>query len=261
MKLDKENLLNHIRDEEQILNMRKVLDRIELVVNRRTIEVTDFMNPYERRLAKSILNRFTDISYKELGGINEAERKVIMIYPEYFNYHDIDSPIKSLMIVANVGNLSHRDFLGGILNLGINREKIGDILIHEDYVQLVIKSEISEYILMNLTRVGRGKVKVREISLGELKPGSIEYKDIFATVPSLRLDALMSSAWNLSRSISQGLVESKRVRVNWEPIERVSKDIEEGDIISVKGYGRFILNSIKGISKKGRVRVELRLLK
>ncbi|WP_236915778.1 YlmH family RNA-binding protein [Clostridium sp. Cult2] len=261
MRLDRDKLLNHIIDEEQILNMRKVLDQIEIVINRHTIGSTDFMNPYERRLAQSVLNRFMDISYKELGGIDEAERKVILIYPEYFQYQDIESPIKSLMIEGNIGNLSHRDFLGGILNLGINREKIGDILIHEDNVQVVVKNEISDYILISLTKIGRERVKVKEIPLRELKQGHIEYMDIFATVSSLRLDALISSAWNLSRSKSQELIESKRVKVNWEPIERVSKDIGEGDIISAKGYGRFILNSIKGISKRGRVRVELRLLK
>ncbi len=261
LRLDRDSLLNHIVDKEQILNMRRVLDQIEIVMNRHTIGITDFMDPYERRLAQSILNRFIDISYKELGGINEAERKVIMIYPEYFQYQDIESPIRSLMIEGNISKLSHRDFLGGILNLGINREKIGDILIHEDNVQVVVKSEIFDYILISLRKVGKEKVKVREIPLKELKSSNIEFEDITTTVPSLRLDALISSAWNLSRKDSQGLIESKKTKVNWEPIDRVSKDIGEGDIISAKGFGRFILNSIKGISKKGRVRVELRLLK
>lgn len=259
--LDKEKLLNHITDEDQILNMRKVLDQIEIVLNRHTVGITDFMDPYERRLAKSILNRFSEILYMELGGVDKGERKVISIYPEYFQYQDIDIPIAALIIEGNIAGLSHRDFLGGILNLGINREKVGDILIHEDNVQVVVKREISDFILINFSRVGKAKVKVREIPLNELKPGNIEYQDILITVPSLRLDALISGAWNLSRKASQRLIESKRVKANWEPIERVFKDIEEGDIISVKGYGRFILNSIKGISKKGRVRVELRLLK
>lgn len=261
LRLNKEKLLNHITDEDQIFNMRRVLDQIEIVLNKHTVGITDFMDPYERRLAKSLLNRFTDISYKELGGIDEGERKVILIYPEYFQYQNMDTPICSLKIEGNIATLSHRDFLGAILNLGINREKIGDILIHEDNVQVVVKSEISDFILISLTRIGKERVKVKEIPLNELKPGNIEYKNILATVHSLRLDALISNAWKLSRKDSQQLIESKKVKVNWEPIERVSKDIGEGDIISAKGYGRFILNSIKGISKKGRIRVELRLLK
>ncbi|WP_093752801.1 YlmH family RNA-binding protein [Tepidimicrobium xylanilyticum] len=261
LRLDRELLLNHITDEDQILNMRKLLDKLEIVLNKHTIETTNFMDPYQRRLARSILNRFLDISYRELGGINKAERKVIQVYPEYLAHEDIELPIGFLEIEGGIRTLSHRDFLGGILNLGINREKIGDILIHEDNVQLVVKREVLSYILMNLTQIGRQRVEVKEISIDELKPGIIEYEKIFTTVPSLRIDVLISSVWNLPRKESQGLVKSKGVKVNWEPVERVSKEIIEGDIVSVKGYGRFMLNSTLGMSKKGRVRIELRLLK
>jgi RNA-binding protein YlmH len=165
------------------------------------------------------------------------------------------------MIEADTQKYSHRNFLGSILNLGINREKIGDILIHEGYVQLVVKEEILQFILINLNRVGREKVNVKEILLKDLRLGNIEYSDILITIPSLRLDALISGSWNLSRKDSQRLIESGKVKVNWEPIERASKDVLEGDVISAKGYGRFILNSVEGISKKERVRVKIRLLK
>ena len=243
------------------MNMRRILDKIEMVLGNHSIQSTDFMDPYERKLAQSILNRFTEISYREMGGLIEAERKIILIYPDYLQWDNMDLPIVSLKIEGLVDKLSHRDFLGGILNLGINREKIGDILIHEDYVQVVVKNEISSFILVNLERVGKEKVKVKQILLEDLSPGKIFYKDISTTVPSLRLDALISGGWNLSRNESQKLVESGKVKVNWEPIERVFEDIKEGDMISVKGYGRFLLNLIEGVSKKGRKKVKLRLLK
>lgn len=243
------------------MNMRRILDKIEMVLGNHSIQSTDFMDPYERKLAQSILNRFTEISYREMGGLIEAERKIILIYPDYLQWDNMDLPIVSLKIEGLVDKLSHRDFLGGILNLGINREKIGDILIHEGYANIVVKSEIGNFILMNLERIGKEIVKVRQIPLEELEQGKIEYKDILATLSSLRLDVLISGALNLSRKDSQRLVETRRVKVNWEPMERVSKDVEEGDIVSVKGYGRFTLNSIKGFSKKGKIRVEIRLLK
>lgn len=243
------------------MNMRRILDKIEMVLGNHSIQSTDFMDPYERKLAQSILNRFTEISYREMGGLIEAERKIILIYPDYLQWDNMDLPIVSLKIEGLVDKLSHRDFLGGILNLGINREKIGDILIHEGYANIVVKSEIGNFILMNLERIGKEIVKVRQIPLEELEQGKIEYKDILATLSSLRLDVLISGALNLSRKDSQRLVETRRVKVNWEPTERVSKDVEEGDIVSVKGYGRFTLNSIKGFSKKGKIRVEIRLLK
>jgi RNA-binding protein YlmH len=261
LKLDKDKYIAHINDKDQVLNMRRVLDKIEIVLDKHIVQSTDFLNPYERKLARSILNRFLDISYTEVGGIEEAERKIILIYPDYYQYDDLDMHIASLMIEADTQKYSHRNFLGSILNLGINREKIGDILIHEDYVQLVVKEEIFQFILINLKRVGREKVNVKEILLEDLRLGDIEYRDILITIPSLRLDALISGSLNLSRKDSQRLIESGKVKVNWEPIERASKDVLEGDIISTKGYGRFILNSVEGISKKERVRVKIRLLK
>ena len=260
LRLDKKDYIAHIKDKDQILNMRRVLDKIEMVLDRHTVESTDFMDPYERRLARSIINRFNEISYEELGGLEEAERKIILLYPDYYEYNEMDIHIRSLAIEGDIGKLSHRDFLGALLNLGINREKIGDILINKEQVQLVVKEDILDFILISLERVANKRVKAKEIPLKDLSMGTINYKDVVITISSLRLDALISGVWNLSRTDSQKLIESDRVKVNWEPIRRVSKDINEGDIISVKGYGRFILNSIKGVSRKGRVRVEIRLL-
>lgn len=261
LKLDKEKYLVHVKDKNQILNMRKLLDKVEIVLNKSLIQTTDFLDPYERRLSKSILNRFLDIEYEEVGGIDEAERKIIIIFPPYIQIEDINNYINALSIEVDNVNLSHRDFLGGILNLGINRSKVGDILIHEGYAQTVVKREISDYILANLTKIGKHKVKVKEIHLDSLKKAEVDYLIRKTTLSSLRLDVLISGALNLSRSISQKLISSGRVKVNWEPIDKTAKDIEEGDIISVKGFGRFILNSIEGTSKKGRIKVELKLLK
>lgn len=261
MKLDKDKYIDHIIDKDQVLNMRKILDKIEIVLNKHIAQSTDFLDPYERRLGKSILNRFSEISYSETGGLKESERKIILIYPDYYQYDSQDIDLTSFNIEGYIGKKSHRDFLGSIINLGINRDKIGDILIHEDYAQIIVKREISDFILYSLERVGKEKVSIKEIPLKDLREGIVEYKDIKTTVPSLRLDALISGSWNLSRTDSQKIIESGRVKVNWEPIDKVSKDIIEGSIISVKGYGRFIFYSVEGVSKKGRIRVILRLLK
>lgn len=261
MNIDKDKYIAHINDKEQIINMRRVLDKIEVVLRRHSIETTDFMNPYERKLAKSILDQFMDISYRESGGLNSSERKIISIYPDYYEYRELKIPIDYLMIDGFVEKLSHRDFLGAILNLGINRDKIGDILIHNEYAQIIVKDEISSFILMNLERVGSGKVSIKEIELEILVPGIIDYKEIITTISSLRLDVLLSGALNLSRNDSKKIIGASKVKVNWEPIDKVFQEVEERDIISVKGYGRFILYSIKGISRKGKMRIKLRLLK
>lgn len=260
LKLDKEKYIIHMKGRSQIINTRRVLDKIEIVLNRHTIESTDFMDPYERKLAKSILSQFMDISYKEFGGLDNSERKTIVIYPDYYRHEDIQTPIESLMLKGYIDNLTHRDFLGAILNLGINRDKVGDILIHRSHAQLVVKSEIANFISMNLERIGRERIKVSKIKLSDIQPGEIDYKEKFKTVSSLRLDVIISSVLNISRNDSKKIILTERVKVNWEPIDRIFKELEEGDMISVKGYGRFKLQSIEGISRKGKPQIKFRLL-
>ena len=164
------------------------------------------LDPYERRIAISILNQVEEINYSEFGGIKEAERKGISIYPHYYEYNNRDSGINALMIYDYIGKISHRDFLGSVLALGINREKIGDILIHEKYTQIVAKEEISDFILMNLKKIGKENIKIKEIPIDTLKPIEILYRELVTTVSSLRLDAIISGALNLSRKIVKGLL-------------------------------------------------------
>lgn len=258
--LNKESYLAHIKDKNQILNMRKLMDKIEIVLNKHIVQATDFFDPYERRLAKSILNRFVEINYKEVGGLDRAERKIIIIYPEYIHIDDIESFINVLSIDFNNGSYSHRDILGAVLNLGIKRSKVGDILIHKESAQIVVKKEVSNYIIANLSKIGKQRIDVRSVPITSLKEGHTEFLIKYTTLSSLRLDVVIAGALNLSRKRSQQLIVAEKVKVNWEPIEKISKEIKEGDIISVRGFGRFVLNSVEGTSKKGRIKVELKLL-
>ena len=165
LKLNKEQYIEHIRDREQIINMRKILDKVEIVINKHICQATDFLDPYERKLAKSILNRFQDIKYIEFGGIDESERKIIQIFPDYLQYDELEMPIVAFKVEGYSGKLFHRNFLGSILGLGINRSKVGDILIHEGYCQFVVKEEISPYILTNLNKVGNERVTIQNLDV------------------------------------------------------------------------------------------------
>lgn len=261
LKLNKEQYTEHIKDEEQLINMRKILDKVEIVLNKYTCQTTDFLNPYERRLARSILNRFSDIQYIEVGGIEEAERKLFQIYPYFIQNQDLEVPIAAFKVEGYNQQFNHRHLLGSILGLGINRSKVGDILIHEGYCQFIVKEEIAPFILTSLSKVGNERVRISQISLQELKPTQLEYDNKWLTLSSLRLDVLISNVCNLSRKDSQKVIESEKVKINWEPTDKVAKIVEVGDMISVKGFGRFILSEIQGFSKKGRIKVEVKLLK
>lgn len=259
--LDREKFIANIQDKEQVENARRLLDKIEIVLHRHMVQCTDFLDPYERRVATSILNQFMDIDYRELGGIEEAERKIIAIYPHYHILSKEDVDLNYVEISNYTNSFTHRDFLGSILGLGIKREKIGDVFVHKDSTQVVVKSEISDFILLNLNKVGRENVEVKEISAENLCPMEIKYVEKTIDAPSLRLDGVVSNVLNLSRSKGQSLINNKCVKVNWEKINKGHREVNEGDIISVKGYGRFIVFSFLGKTRKDRFKISIRLLK
>ena len=259
MHIDKEKYTAHIIDNEKLILMRQIIDKVESILNYHTVEHTDFLDPYEIYLAKSILNRF-HIGYLEFGGIDSAERKVIQLYPDYYDESSIKIPIKCLKITGDVSKLSHKDFLGGLLNLGIKRSKVGDILVYEDSGVLIVKDEIMDFILLNLEKIGNKNIHIEEVKFNHLRIPDIKYKELRESLSSTRLDILISSACNISRSESQNIIKSGKVKVNWENINKVSKELEEGDMISVRGYGRIILYSLEGLSKKGKVKAIIRIL-
>src|SRR5690606_12625168 len=107
---------------------------------------------------------------------------------------------------------------GGILNLGIKRAKIGDILVHTNYTDIIVKREISSFLLLNLERIGNKKINIVEIRKDNLQVPEMEYKEIKKFVSSLRLDVIISTTYNLSRQESMNIIKSGNVKVNWEPI-------------------------------------------
>ncbi len=259
MFIDKEKYIAHIGHSDKIMLMRQLLDKIENVSLNHSIENTDFLDPYEIYLSKSILNRF-HLGYCEDGGITDAERKIIQIFPDYYDSSSIGSSIKALKVRGHISGLSHKDFLGALLNLGIKRSKVGDILLYEDYSALVVKSEISDFILLNLEKIGNKNISLEEMDLENLTTPNLKYKDMDEFIASTRLDIVISSAYNLSRIESSKLIKSGRVKVNWKEINKPSIELEKGDVISTRGYGRAILYSLEGLSKKGRIKATIRIL-
>ncbi len=254
-----EDSFDHIKETEKKIKMRRILDKIEIVRRSHIEESTDFLDPYERSLASSILNKFDELSYKEYGGLEDSERKVITIFPYYMNDLSEDD-IKVLRVKGDTLALTHKDFLGALMNLGISRNKIGDILLHENYADIICKREISDFIILNLSKVGNKNVDIRETSIDDLLPVELDYKEVFKTVSSLRLDSYISAAYNLSRSNSMKIIKSGKVKVNWQLIDKASFEINEGDMISVKGFGRSSLHSVGGFTKKNNIKAIIRIL-
>lgn len=260
MIIDKDKYISHLQDPDKVIAMRKIIDKIEIVLNNHLIESTDFLDPYEITLARSILNGFNQIDYIENHGIIGTERKILTIYPYYKNPDDLEHKISLLSIRGELEGLSHKDYLGAILNLGINRLKVGDILLHDEKTDILVKKEIRDFILFNLEKVSNRNIKIEEIPLSSFAPGIIKFKELNKVLSSYRLDVYISRTYNLSRQESMSIIKAGNVKVNWEPIDKPSKELNIGDNISIRGKGRSTLYSVEGISKKNKIRASIRIL-
>ncbi|WP_352419939.1 YlmH/Sll1252 family protein [Proteiniborus sp.] len=262
MTIDKTALIQHIKDREQILVLRRAIDKLERVLENYSIEYTDFLDPYQRKLCHSFLNRFKEVSFFEEGGLEDSERKSIVMYPIYIDRNDIEIPIKALRIDGSFKfkELSHRDYLGALMNLGIKREKIGDILIHKNYGTIITFEEIVNYIKYNLKMINKESVFVTEMDISELVEVEEEYTEKSLTLSSYRLDVFVSTICNISREKSSSLIKNGYVKVNWQTIGIPSKEIHVDDMISIRGFGRIKVTQNLGKTKKDRNKVVVRLI-
>lgn len=258
---NKSNYLKHIKEADQVLAMRNLLDKIERVMAYHKEEYTDFYDPHRRKLCYSILNRFSDINYHEEGGYEEAERKAVIIYPSYLQKEHVNNPVGSIEIIPKYEytNLNHRDYLGGLVSLGIDRSKIGDILVHDFYAHVILEERIIDYILLNINKIGRESVQIRRIDLSSIKKSKLEFRMKIANVASLRVDNIISSVFNMSRSESIKIIRQGRLKVNWKPVVQSSYKIVEGDIISLRRKGKFMIDEVLGNTKKGRIKIKLKI--
>ena len=199
-----------------------------------------------------------ELMYRLWGGFPEARRKMLAVYPDYCgDYVEEEYPFVCLTFdYRREDKLTHRDFLGSFMGLRLKREVIGDIVVTEGRTQAFFTETAARLIMSSVSKIGRTGVKVSDSSPFELEVKQ-EYKSICGTVASLRLDCLVSLAAHVSRENAASLIRSDRVDVNHFTASSVSRELSEGDIISVRGSGRYVLSAVKGVSGKGRIHVEL----
>lgn len=247
------------------------LEKDELLLQKRMIELskmaekkyintfTDFLNLAEINLFYSIRKEISTIEYGIFGGYEEAERKVLCFYGDTSvkAFSSYISCIKILPLNKKFSDdLTHRDFLGAILNLGIERCMIGDILVSEKEGYVFCETSISEFIIDNLDKVKHTNVKL-SIVCGdklEIKPN---FKEIRGTIPSERLDAIIALAFNTSRSSITTLITGGKVYIDGKLVLHNSYNLKENETISVRGHGKFIYKGLENQTKKGRYYVTL----
>ena len=186
------------------------------------------------------------------GLFEEAERRVIA----FNNKYNIDYPIEALQIrnKSNFSNLRHKDYLGAILSLGIDRNKIGDVVVKDDRAYVPVMEDISIYILNNLASIGKSPVEISILYNLEDLP-SIDFEEISINVQSLRLDSVVAKLANISRSKAIELLDSSKVLVNYVKSKDKSQELLKGTRLTIRGNGKYIVGDIIGETRSGKQRI------
>ena len=186
------------------------------------------------------------------GGYPDAVRTVMEIFPEDYEYQMEDFPIVPLEVLFTAKeSLSHRDFLGSLMGLGMKREAVGDILVVSGKCVVFVSNGISEYILTQWIKVGRTNIKCSVPAELDI-PQSNGFSEISGTVASSRLDCVIAAVLKVSRSSAVDLITERCVCVDFLECTNAAKLISGGRIISVRGYGKYIIDEIGPMTKKGR---------
>lgn len=248
---------------EEELFQKRLFDLARQADIRNFVTFTDFMNLNELNIFHSSTKELSFVKRQLFGGYEFAERQIAAFIPDALSYETEDSvhyPISCVKIMPLNGkyaeHLNHRDYLGAILNLGIDRSKIGDILTDGTYAYVFCLEKLSDFLCTELTRVKHTPVNSFTVLLQEMDYQP-KYELIRGSVASVRLDSLLSLAFGSSRSKLTELIESGRVFVNGRLVTSNGYKIKENDIVSARGLGRFRYSGYAGESRKGRLFVEL----
>lgn len=192
------------------------------------------------------------------GGYEDAERVIMINLPDYAEI-SYDNPLTVIRVTRPSGGkeLTHRDYLGSLLGLGLKRDAFGDILVRDDGADIIALKEIAEFVLLNYVQAGRITISAEEVPVDELIIPEIKRKEIVDTVASLRLDNIVSSAFGLSRSKASEAISKGIVFVDHVQIMKSDHQIKEGDKIVLRGRGKACLKEIRGKSRKDRQYVVL----
>lgn len=219
---------------------------------------SDFLDLRQQDLAQAAAVNETGAVWHFDGGFEEAERKRLVVYPEW--QLQPDARISCLCIRHKEFkelSLGHRDYLGAILNQGIKRERLGDIVVQSPAAFIFLDLELADYLCQQLTRVRHSNVWLEPIELTDFIYLAPETKKLQRSLASLRLDAAVAAAFNLSRTEVDLYISSGHVKLNQREVTKAATPVKAGDLVSVRGQGRFRLESVSGMSRKGRYQVEI----
>ena len=253
-------------NEKEIL-ISRALDKKRQSTDNSMITHTNFLSLDEISIVKNTdreYNEYTDTFY--YGGYSDSERQIALFVPKFFETDDIkeflsdneeDNPLCIVRLKKDkFTTLSHRDYLGAIMGLGLKREMVGDIKVTNEGADVFCLKSAADYICDNLKKSGRGSVSGEVLSVSSFSSADDKFEVCFTTVASLRLDGVISAFFNLSRSSAAEMVNKGLVYVNSSQCLKCDYTLKQGDKIVLRGKGKTVLSEVKGTSKKGKLKIE-----
>lgn len=263
--MNKQETLKEYKNQEDRILLSFILDKIKFVETRSRIENTNFLNMYQISLVENFLKKIKYNTYCFWGGYDTAERKVLILYPEKYTHEMIVKNYNKIMCIIRIelpeeehGKFTHRNYLGGIVKLGLDREKVGDILVNDGGADIIALEESVKYLINELPNLKRFEnSKITEIQIDKLNYVQPKKEEVKIIVPSLRLDNFVSDLARTSRNKAVNIIQSERVFVNGNLETKTSKQIKEKDIITIRGKGRFTIKEFIGNTRSGRTIVTI----
>lgn len=245
--------------EEEQFFQKRIRELANTAYQRDVVTFTDFLNLHELHMVKSLPVRDLGVVIETSGGYDFAERQMVAFHPDALVY-SWEYPMCCLHISPKAlrfaDKLSHRDYLGALLNLGVERSTVGDILVGEDSAWMFCVERMADFFLENLNKV-KHTIVITERVMDPADFPKPQLAEITGTCSSVRLDAVIALAFQASRSSLTKLIEGGQVFVNGKMITSNGYTLKEGDLVSVRGKGRFRYDGILNQTKKGRYSVRL----
>lgn len=249
------------------LLISKITDKIKFSKNR--ITNSEFLNEYQINMIEKELRRTGNTNYFFEGGYENAESKILVAYPEVLgeniareNVNNILKAIKIELPNEIHGKLQHRDYLGTVMSFGLVRERIGDIIVHEDSAYIIVLEENVNYLKSSFEYEKRfKKARISVININEIKTKPLEFEEITISVNSVRLDSVISEIIKTSRRIAQEFLEEEKVSINYVVETKSTKTIKEKDILIIRGKGKFIVDEFLGKNKKDKEIIKIKKYK
>lgn len=239
---------------EEAIFAARIEDLCRLCDRNNIPKFTGFLDLRQQKISEYAASGFLPNSFSFYGGFDGAQRKMFGVFPDYIQDRNAEFPL-CFVKISHSRPLTHRDFLGSLMSLGVKREIVGDILVGEDKSFIIIQSSMCDYVLDNVVKIGNVGVKLSICNSDEIVFSENRFEDRSEIVTSMRIDCVVSAFTNKSRSESEKLISSERVVVNDAIVSSCSKNVYEGDIISIRSFGKYIVGPVISKTKKGRLKL------